>query len=96
MLFYTRVHSYELGAINKEYEYENGVHLVKKHQLPKNEQKELISIGTIGLIKDIAMVDTEQEGCLPMLPDAMKIQLWCIINSSKKECFQQLTYLFRL
>ena len=35
-------------------------HVVKKYQCPENEQEELISIGTIGLIKAIATVDTEK------------------------------------
>ena len=35
-------------------------HIVKKYQCPENEQEELISIGTIGLIKAIATVDAEK------------------------------------
>ena len=35
-------------------------HVVKKYQCPEYEQEELISIGTIGLIKAIATVDTEK------------------------------------
>ncbi len=35
-------------------------HVVKKYQCPENEQEELISIGTIGLIKAIATVDAEK------------------------------------
>lgn len=35
-------------------------HIVKKYQCPENEQEELISIGTIGLIKAIATVDLEK------------------------------------
>ena len=35
-------------------------HIVKKYQCPENEQEELISIGTIGLIKAIATVDVEK------------------------------------
>ena len=34
-------------------------HVVKKYQCPEIEQEELISIGTIGLIKAIATVDAE-------------------------------------
>ena len=35
-------------------------HVVKKYQCPEVEPEELISIGTIGLIKAIATVDTEK------------------------------------
>ena len=35
-------------------------HVVKKYQCPEIEQEELISIGTIGLIKAIATVDAEK------------------------------------
>ena len=35
-------------------------HLVKKYQGQENEQEELISIGTIGLIKAITTVDLEK------------------------------------
>ena len=35
-------------------------HVVKKYQCPEYEQEELISIGTIGLIKAIATVDIEK------------------------------------
>ena len=35
-------------------------HLAKKYQCPENEQEELISIGTIGLIKAIDTVDMEK------------------------------------
>ena len=35
-------------------------HVVKKYQCPEYEQEELISIGTIGLIKAIATVDGEK------------------------------------
>lgn len=35
-------------------------HVVKKYQCPENEQEELLSIGTIGLIKAIATVDAEK------------------------------------
>lgn len=35
-------------------------HVVKKYQCPENEQDELISIGTIGLIKAIQTVDAEK------------------------------------
>ena len=35
-------------------------HVVKKYQCSEYEQEELISIGTIGLIKAIATVDTEK------------------------------------
>lgn len=35
-------------------------HVVKKYQTPELEQEELISIGTIGLIKAIATVDAEK------------------------------------
>ncbi len=35
-------------------------HVVKKYQCPEYEQEELLSIGTIGLIKAIATVDTEK------------------------------------
>lgn len=35
-------------------------HVVKKYQCPENEQEELISIGTIGLIKAIATVDADK------------------------------------
>ena len=35
-------------------------HVVKKYQCPENEQEELISVGTIGLIKAIATVDADK------------------------------------
>ena len=35
-------------------------HICKKYQCPENEQEELISIGTIWLIKAIATVDAEK------------------------------------
>ena len=35
-------------------------HVVKKYQCPEYEQEELISIGTIGLIKAIETVDMEK------------------------------------
>ena len=35
-------------------------HVVKKYQSPEQEQEELLSIGTIGLIKAIQTVDTEK------------------------------------
>ena len=35
-------------------------HVVKKYQCPEYEQEELISIGTIGLIKAIATVDADK------------------------------------
>lgn len=35
-------------------------HIVKKYHCTESEQEELLSIGTIGLIKAIATVDTEK------------------------------------
>ena len=35
-------------------------HVVKKYQCPENEQEELISIGTIGLIKGISSFDPKK------------------------------------
>ena len=59
-------------------------HIVKKYQCPENEQEELISIGTIGLIKAIATVDTEKGRLSTYAARCIENELLMYFRSRKK------------
>jgi RNA polymerase sporulation-specific sigma factor len=59
-------------------------HVVKKYQCPENEQEELISIGTIGLIKAIATVDTEKGRLSTYAARCIENELLMYFRSRKK------------
>jgi RNA polymerase sporulation-specific sigma factor len=60
-------------------------HVVKKYQCPENEQEELISIGTIGLIKAIATVDTEKGRLSTYAARCIENELLMYFRSRKKQ-----------
>ena len=60
-------------------------HVVKKYQCPENEQEELISIGTIGLIKAIATVDTEKGRLSTYAARCIENELLMHFRSKKKQ-----------
>lgn len=59
-------------------------HIVKKYQCPENEQEELISIGTIGLIKAIATVDAEKGRLSTYAARCIENELLMYFRSRKK------------
>lgn len=59
-------------------------HIVKKYQCPENEQEELISIGTIGLIKAIATVDVEKGRLSTYAARCIENELLMYFRSKKK------------
>lgn len=59
-------------------------HIVKKYQCPENEQEELISIGTIGLIKAIATVDVEKGRLSTYASRCIENELLMYFRSKKK------------
>ena len=59
-------------------------HVVKKYQCPENEQEELISIGTIGLIKAIATVDIEKGRLSTYAARCIENELLMYFRSRKK------------
>ena len=59
-------------------------HVVKKYQCPENEQEELISIGTIGLIKAIATVDAEKGRLSTYAARCIETELLMHFRSRKK------------
>ena len=59
-------------------------HVVKKYQCPEYEQEELISIGTIGLIKAIATVDTEKGRLSTYAARCIENELLMYFRSRKK------------
>ncbi len=59
-------------------------HVVKKYQCPENEQEELISIGTIGLIKAIATVDAEKGRLSTYAARCIENELLMYFRSRKK------------
>ena len=69
-------------------------HVVKKYQCPEIEQEELISIGTIGLIKAIATVDAEKGRLSTYAARCIEnailsqMRLWCRINPPRAEKHQ--------
>ncbi len=59
-------------------------HVVKKYQCPENEQEELLSIGTIGLIKAIATVDAEKGRLSTYAARCIENELLMYFRSKKK------------
>lgn len=59
-------------------------HVVKKYQCPDHEQEELISIGTIGLIKAIATVDVEKGRLSTYAARCIENELLMYFRSRKK------------
>ncbi len=59
-------------------------HIVKKYQCPENEQEELLSIGTIGLIKAISTVDTEKGRLSTYAARCIENELLMYFRSKKK------------
>ena len=59
-------------------------HVVKKYQCPENEQEELISIGTIGLIKAIATVDADKGRLSTYAARCIENELLMHFRSKKK------------
>ena len=59
-------------------------HIVKKYQCPENEQEELISIGTIGLIKAIATVDADKGRLSTYAARCIENELLMYFRSRKK------------
>lgn len=59
-------------------------HVVKKYQCPENEQEELISIGTIGLIKAIATVDADKGRLSTYAARCIENELLMYFRSKKK------------
>ena len=59
-------------------------HLAKKYQCPENEQEELISIGTIGLIKAIDTVDMEKGRLSTYAARCIENELLMHFRSKKK------------
>ena len=59
-------------------------HVVKKYQCPEYEQEELISIGTIGLIKAIATVDGEKGRLSTYAARCIENELLMYFRSRKK------------
>lgn len=59
-------------------------HVVKKYQCPESEQEELISIGTIGLIKAIATVDAEKGRLSTYAARCIENELLMYFRSRKK------------
>ena len=49
-------------------------HVIKKYQNSEEESEDLISIGTIGLIKAVVTILTKEIALPPMLPDALKMK----------------------
>lgn len=60
-------------------------HVVKKYQCPEIEQEELISIGTIGLIKAIATVDAEKGRLSTYAARCIENELLMYFRSKKKQ-----------
>lgn len=60
-------------------------HIVKKYQCPENEQEELISIGTIGLIKAIETVDAEKGRLSTYAARCIENELLMHFRSRKKQ-----------
>lgn len=60
-------------------------HVVKKYQCPENEQEELISIGTIGLIKAIATVDAEKGRLSTYAARCIENELLMYFRSRKRQ-----------
>lgn len=59
-------------------------HVVKKYQCPENEQEELISVGTIGLIKAIATVDADKGRLSTYAARCIENELLMFFRSRKK------------
>ncbi len=59
-------------------------HIVKKYQSPEYEQEELLSIGTIGLIKAIATVDAEKGRLSTYAARCIENELLMYLRSRKK------------
>ena len=59
-------------------------HVVKKYQYPECEQEELISIGTIGLIKAISTVDIEKGRLSTYAARCIENELLMYFRSKKK------------
>ena len=59
-------------------------HVVKKYQCPENEQEELLSIGTIGLIKAISTVDEEKGRLSTYAARCIENELLMYFRSKKK------------
>ena len=59
-------------------------HVVKKYQCPEYEQEELISIGTIGLIKAIATVDIDKGRLSTYAARCIENELLMYFRSKKK------------
>lgn len=59
-------------------------HVVKKYQCPEYEQEELISIGTIGLIKAIATVDADKGRLSTYAARCVENELLMYFRSRKK------------
>ena len=59
-------------------------HVVKKYQCPENEQEELISIGTIGLIKAIGTVDADKGRLSTYAARCVENELLMYFRSRKK------------
>lgn len=59
-------------------------HVVKKYQCPEIEQEELLSIGTIGLIKAIATVDAEKGRLSTYAARCIENELLMYFRSRKK------------
>ena len=59
--------------------------MVKKYQCPEVEPEELISIGTIGLIKAIATVDTEKGRLSTYAARCIENELLMHFRSRKKQ-----------
>ena len=59
-------------------------HVVKKYQCPEHEQEELISIGTIGLIKAIATVDADKGRLSTYAARCIENELLMYFRSKKK------------
>ena len=50
-------------------------HIIKKYGMPQPEQEELISIGTIGLVKAVDSFDCSKgQGSPPMPADVLKMK----------------------
>lgn len=59
-------------------------HVVKKYQCPEIEQEELLSIGTIGLIKAISTVDAEKGRLSTYAARCIENELLMYFRSKKK------------
>lgn len=59
-------------------------HIVKKYQCPESEQEELLSIGTIGLIKAIATVNAEKGRLSTYAARCIENELLMYFRSRKK------------